>query len=370
METHTHHEAAALGAELEARLLQRLVEEWRSINYCYFKDSLRLPVLQLSNTRARLGQWHGELRSLEISRTLVLERPWVEVLEVLKHEAAHQYVEERLGVHEAPHGPTFASVCERLGIDGRATADPHAPAAPDDAGDRVVARIRKLLALAQSPNQNEAETAAVTARRLMIKFNIEVDQARAADQTAKRRYGYRHLGRGSGRILEHERRLAKILVNYFFVEGIWLPIYRPLEGKRGTVFEICGLEANLLMAEHVHAFLTATAERLWSEYRRTSKRTSNRDRQAFLAGVMRGFESKLAAQTAELQEQGLVWVPAPDLNAYFRLRYPKITTFSRSGATRNQAYAEGTAAGTKIVLSQPVASGPSGGRPKALRSGR
>ena len=77
----------------------------------------------------------------------------------------------------------------------------------------------------------------------MLKFNIEVDQAllgpdplarRDYPTLARRNYGYRHLGRGSGRVLEHDRRLAKILIDYFFVEGMWLPIYRPLEGKRGT----------------------------------------------------------------------------------------------------------------------------------------
>lgn len=371
MSTQAQREAAALSVELEAKLLERLIYEWRSINYTYFDDALRLPVLHLSDTRTRLGQWHGELRSLEISRPLVLERPWPEVIEVLKHEVAHQYVDERLGiVDETPHGPTFQKVCERLGIDGRATAAPDAPApVEDDPAAKTIARIRKLLALAQSPNQNEAETAATAARRLMLKFNIEIDQTRTSEPASNRRYGYRHLGRGSGRILEHERRLAKILINYFFVEGIWLPIYRPLDGKRGTVFEICGLEANLLMAEHVHEFLTATAERLWTEYKQTSNRTSNRDRQAFLAGVMRGFEAKLAAQSADFQEQGLVWVPAPDLHKYFRKRYPKTTTVRRNGASRNEAYVEGSKAGKSIVLSQPVSSSSTSGRPKALRAG-
>jgi hypothetical protein len=367
-------EAAQLSVELEAKLLERLTLEWQAINYTYFGDVLRQPILQLSDTRARLGQWHGELRSLEVSRTLVIEQPWAEVIEVLKHEVAHQYVEEVLGiVDETAHGPSFRKLCARLGIDARAAAPADrsdgSDADPSDAAGRIVARIRKLLALAQSPNQNEAENAATAARRLMIKFNIEVDQARP-ETGEQRRYGYRHLGRGSGRILEHDRRLAKILVDYFFVEGIWLPIYRPLDGKRGTVFEICGLEPNLQMAEHVHAFLTATAERLWAEYKRETQRSSNRDRQAFLAGVMRGFEAKLAAQSSEFQAQGLVWVPAADLRQYLRRRYPKTTTVRRGGASRNDAYAEGNRAGKSIVLSQPVHTGPSGGRPKALRGAR
>ncbi|PRP94297.1 SprT-like domain-containing protein [Enhygromyxa salina] len=375
MSERAHHEAAQLSVELEVKLLERLAYEWRAINYTYFKDALRQPVLRLSDTRARLGQWHGELRSLEVSLPLVLERPWTHVIEVLKHEVAHQFIDERMNVDETAHGPTFRRICERLGIDARATGDPGDAAGPDtpaDASDstsRLVARIRKLLALAQSPNQHEAETAATAARRLMLKFNIEVDATEGVD-ASRRHYGYRHLGRPTGRVLEHDRRLARILLDYFFVEGLWIPVYRPLEGKRGSVLEICGLEANLVMAEHVHAFLSATALRLWSTYKRDSERSSNRDRQAFLAGVMRGFETKLAAQSQQFTEQGLVWVPAPDLNGYFRRRYPKLETVRRGGARRNEAYAEGSRAGRQIVLSQPVASSTSSGPRKALGRGR
>lgn len=371
----TEREVAQLSVELELKLMGRLLAEWASINYQYFRDSLRPPVFRLSDTRQRLGQWDGEHRSLEISRTLVLERPWPEVVEVLKHEVVHQFIDERMHVDESAHGPTFRSICERLAIDGRAQGDPRDTASSeDDPASRVIARIRKLLALAQSPNQNEAETAATTARKLMLKFNIEVDRARAAaseDGDLRRRYGYRHLGKPSGRILEHDRRLARILTDFFFVEGVWIPVYRPLEGKRGSVFEICGLEANLQMAEHVHAFLSATALRLWAAYKRETKRGSNRDRQAFLAGVMRGFQTKLQDQSKGFQEQGLVWIPAAELNTYFRRRYPKIQTVRRSGARRNDAFSEGSKKGRDIVLSQPVESGKGGGgRPKALGRGR
>ncbi len=359
--------AAELSAELEAKLLGRLVDEWESINFTFFSGALRKPVLRLSETRERLGQWNGELRSLELSRALVLEHDWVEVIEVLKHEVAHQFVDECLSVDEPPHGPTFRRVCERLGIDARASGSAATPPAADDPASRTVDRIRKLLALAQSPNQHEAEAAATAARRLMLKFNIEAEHAAGPAASERRHYGFRHLGRPSGRILEHDRRLASILANYFFVQSLWIPVYRPLVGKRGSVLEICGLHANLLMAEHVHAFLSATATRLWSEYARASGRSSNRDRQAFLAGVMRGFDAKLGAQSRQFQEQGLVWVPTAELDRYFRRRYPKIQTVRRGGARRNDAYSEGHRAGNEIVLSQPVESGPSGRRPKALR---
>ena len=358
----------ALSAALEAKLLARVVEEWDSINFMYFREVLRRPVFRLSDTRSQLGQWVPGVRGLELSRPLVLEHPWSVVVEVLKHEVAHQFVDEVMRVHEPPHGPTFQRVCAQLGIAGHARAELPPPSAVDDDPENlVVQRIRKLLALAESPNQHEAEAAAIAARKLMLRFNIE-GEAEAPSQ-GRQRYGFRHLGRPSGRVMEHDRRLARILTTYFFVDGLWVPVYRPLEGKRGSVLEICGLEPNLAMAEHVHAFISETAVSLWAEYRKTATRTSNRDRQAFLAGVMVGFDSKLSAQNHQFQEQGLVWVPGAELEAYFKRRYPRTQTVRRGGASRNAAYARGEEAGGSIVLSKPVESQGSGGRPKALRSG-
>jgi len=359
-----------LSIELESKLFARLVEEWEQINYTYFKDVLRTPVLRLADTHERLGQWHGELRSLELSRAFVLSRPWVEVLEVLKHEMAHQFVDECLMVDETAHGPTFRRVCERMGIDASATGVLSRSQDEDDPAYRTLDRVRKLLALAQSPNQHEAEVAATAARRLMVKYNIEAEQA-AADITERRRYGFRHLGRPTGRIFEPDRWLGSILASYFFVKVVWVSVYRPLEGKRGTVLEITGLEANLVMAEHVHAFLSASAARLWSEFKRSTKLRSNRDRITFLAGVMRGFDAKLAAQSEQFQEEGLVWVPGAELRVYFHRRHPRLQSVRRGGGRKNmEVYDQGQRAGREIVLSKPVETGPSGRAPLALAGGK
>ena len=47
-----------------------------------------------------------------------------------------------------------------------------------------------------------------------------------------------------------------------------MPVYRAREGKRGSVLEIVGTEANLAMAEYVHAFMMHTAEELWAAHKR------------------------------------------------------------------------------------------------------
>ena len=335
------------------------------MNLTFFKGALRRPQLRLSDASARLGQWDGGLRSIELSRALILQRPWGEVVEVLKHEVAHQFVDECLAVDEPPHGPTFRGICERLGIHGSPQLATDEAGGEPAAEDRIVTKIRKLLALADSPNQHEAENAASLAQKLMLRFNVEVDALPARPD-----FGFRQVGVASGRIFEHQRRVAVILGEHFFVEAIWVPAYRPREGKRGSVLEICGSRPNLAMAAYVHDFLHATAERLWKAYRRERGIASNRDRRTFLAGVMEGFEGKLDAQRTEFRREGLVWVPHAELGRYFRRRHPYVRSVRGAGVRRSDAYAEGQRAGGEIVLSRPVEDGPSGRAPRALGPGR
>ncbi len=138
--------------------------------------------IELSDAASRLGRWVPDVRTIEIARRLVLEQPWGVVVEVLKHEMAHQYVHEVLGaVDESAHGPAFRDLCERLGIDASAAGMP-AAAGTTDEDARVLERIARLLALAESANVNEAQAAMNAAQRLMLKHNLEsvVDARRAA----------------------------------------------------------------------------------------------------------------------------------------------------------------------------------------------
>lgn len=358
-----------LTAELEAALLRRLGQEWDGLNLQIFRGAMRRPVLRLGASTRRVGQWDSAHRTLELSREFILREPWGLVLEVLKHEMAHQYVDERLAVDEPPHGPAFQALCARLGIDGAAVGLrppagdlPSAQTAAVERQDRLVARVQKLLALAESSNLHEAENAASAAQKLMLRYNIE-----RASRVSQRDFGFIHLGTPSGRTYEHQRRVSVILTEHYFVEAIWVPVYRPLEGKRGSVLEICGTGPNLRMAEHVHDFLHASAERLWAAHKRARGIRGNKDRRAYLAGVMEGFEKKLDRQKARLQQEGLVWVPGGKLRSYLRTRHPHVRSISSAGNRRNEAFTEGHLAGGRLVLSKPVEPGTSRRAPRALK---
>jgi len=339
-------DAPRLSAALETALLHELREQYRLLAQTYFKGSLELPQIELVPTRARLGRWVAATRTIELSRPFVLKEPWGVVVEVLKHEMAHQYVSEVLGERdETPHGPSFRAVCERLGIDAAASGVPSASKTDDPVLKKVGDRIARLLALAESPNVHEAEAAMAAAQRLLLKHNIELREARAA-----RGYVWRHLGRPTGRTTEAERLLSLLLSKHFFVEAIWVPVYRPLEGKRGSVLEICGTPENVEIAEYVHGYLVATAENLWREHKVKHGIRGDRDRRTFLAGVMSGMTEKLDREAKKSAEAGLVWVADGDLVAYFRRRHPHIRHVRYAGQRRSEAYAHGREAGRKIII--------------------
>ena len=337
-----------LTVELERALMHELVAEYKRLNDDFFRGSLSLPSLELTDMRGRLGCWTESRRTIELSRPALLTHGWGVVSEVLKHEMAHQYVSEVLQERgETAHGPAFRGVCARLGVDAAASG---LPAAVQDEGERrLVDRIARLLALAESPNVHEAEAAASAAQRLMLKYNLDVSSGPRA-----RAYGFLHVGKPTGRVTEAERILAMILGKYFFVEVIWVPVYRVLEAKRGTVLELCGSEANLAMAEYVHAFLTNTSNQLWAEHKRAARIRSDRDRRVFLAGVMSGFGEKLQRQSERHREEGLVWVRDADLGGFFKKRHPRVRHVRYAGSRKNEAYAHGRAAGGRIVLRKGV----------------
>jgi hypothetical protein len=340
-----------LSARLEEQCLRALAVEWFGINALFFRERLVRPQFALVRERGRLGYWDRGSRTLAISLACVLEHPWPVVVDVLKHEMAHQYVDEVEGVYgETAHGPRFREVCARLGIDPRASGTRPREASDDD---RVIEKVARLLALAGSSSEHEAEAARTAARRLMLKHNVEAPGGR-------RDYGTRVLGEAKGRTSEHERRVGSLLGEHFFVEVLWIPVYVPATGKRGHVLEIAGTEANLAMAEYAFAFIHRAAEDSWKAHKKAHGVRGNGDRRAYLAGVVAGFHRRLDDDAKQTRDAGLVWVGDADLQRFFRERHPRIVHVRRGSQAGREAFGAGQVEGRKLVLHRPVAAAATG----------
>jgi predicted SprT family Zn-dependent metalloprotease len=338
-----------LTAELLRVSTRVLIETYEDLNRSLFKGSLERPVLAFVDRGRRLGQWHSAERRLELSEQLLLEHGWGILLEVLKHEMAHQYVDEVLRLtDEGPHGDAFRRICEARGIDASATGLPHAEPMNDERTKRID-QVTKLLRLAKSSDVHEAAAATSAAQRLMLKYNLTELESGPSHQ-----YSHRHLGQATGRVTEAERILACILGEHFFVQVIWVSLYRPLEGKRGSVLEICGTPENLELASFVYSYLLDSAERLWLAYKSEHSIKGNAQRREFLAGVLTGVRDKLATDKRRSEREGLVWVGDGELSAYFKRRHPHIRWIRGESKVRPDAWGKGRDAGRALELSRPL----------------
>ncbi len=350
-----------LTLELERAALAAIRNSYEDLNGTFFRWRLVAPSFELVDSVSRLGRWVGAGRRIELARSLLLQHSWGVLIEVLKHEMAHQFVAEVLGVtDETSHGPAFRQVCEERGFDARAAGLPTTTGADDERG-RVLDRIAKLLALAESPNEHEAQAAMSAARRLMLKYNLD-----AVKSGVRQSYTYRHLGEPSGRIGAEVRSLASLLAEHFFVEVIWVPVWRPLVGKRGTVLEVCGTVENVELAAYVYTFMGHTSERLWREHKRATGVRRDAGRQSFLAGVMSGFKEKLTRERYRSEQEALVWQGDAELANFFRTRHPHIRHQRYLSRASSSAYAEGRRAGQNIVLHRGVRAGSSDGAIRLL----
>jgi len=331
----------------DSRLLRALQAEWRSVNTDLLGGALTPPVLGLSEGSLRLGRWERASRSISLSRTLVCERPWGEVRAVLAHEMAHQYTDEVLGVHdEAAHGPAFAHTCARMGISQAARGVPE-PLAEES---RALRRIRKLLALAESPNEHEARLASARAQRLMLEHNLQV-QATPSPQ----RYASCQIGGVKARFSAHEKILSGLLAKHFFVQCLWMTGFDARAGRPGRYLELSGTPENLEMAVWVHAFLLETSERLWRDRKRALGLVGDTERRRFLAGVMAGFDEQLCGQAVTNRREGLIWVGDAGLQEFFARSHPRTITRQGPRVLATDAFHEGKDAGRGIVLRKPVA---------------
>jgi len=361
----------AATTEFENIVLTELSRAWHSnvLKFKWNKSGITAPQFRITEAHVdHWAQWVPSKREMHFSRHLVSTRPWNEVLEVLKHEMAHQYVSEVLKVTgEPPHGPAFKSVCKQYNIDAAVRGTPGADKVTTT--NHIVEKIQNLLkkTVENGASEEEAKAAASIAHNLMLKYNIELQE-----KNEELGYTVRYLGGVTGRIQGYMSELAALISKYYFVEIIWISSYDPRTKKKGHELEISGTEENVEVAEYVYNFISKAAVETWEnklkdknfkfslhqEFNRnfgysgyapqsiqgfiTSSRTN------FLIGFVRGFREQLKQAEAQEQEAGLILRKDPNLEAFYHQRHPHIQNIKRGGGfanpnMRNQGFAEGQA---------------------------
>lgn len=366
---------ALLAEAVDRRILHGLSLEYDHALHCMPSDTaseMRKPFFRLSLNHHRVGSWHFAKREISISRKLALSYPWYAVREVLLHEMAHQMADEVFGaIGETAHGPAFQTACKFLQADPKASGsypalhDSHEENAISDQ-QRLFDRVKKLMALSSSENPHEAAAAMAKANELIVKFNLPFLEGRLPSS-----FSTIFLGQPALRHFREDYRLAHLLQEFYFIEGLWVSSYVLAKGKMGRVFEASGTETNLKIAAYVYDCVCNYIENKWRIFS-AGKKMGRFRKSDFASGIITGFHEKLEKERyphhLNSNERALIIKGDPHLKAFFAERHPSIRTFRNRGSAMNAGiYNQGIETGRQLSLLKGVESNSS---PKVKLIGR
>lgn len=354
---------------LEQAILEKLYQEWRISVLSLGKrepslvSRMERPGIVIVDMEKTLGLWDPNLKEIRMARHLVREGRWDSVVEVLRHEMAHQLASTfPEAVLETAHGPLFADCCILLNANPKASGSYQTLEErvwSEDGGDddRIMVKVKKLMALAASQNPHEAALAAAKAGELIARYNIEAIESKQSRQFESIIITPATLKRSQAQTLA-----ALIVDQHYFVESVWIPVYVSEKKKMGMALEISGTRANLKIADYVFDFLLSYARRSWLEYK--SINPSCRSRSGYMTGVVNGFRETLDAKKSSAGKRGdsdsgnaLVVPRDHQLDAYVGCRYPSLRRSGiYHGSTSRDAYSSGFSKGRGLVVSKAVTS--------------
>lgn len=363
--------AAAMTDFRERQWIEKLYEEFAAI--CH-QRSLRLhkPLIVIASGLSTWGSWESATRRISLSRSLISQYSWDFVCRIFEHELAHLIADEILG-GDSGHGPVFQNACEMLGLPREfrsATVEaaeqlPHwrDDSCTDPEERRILGRVEKLLALADSANEHEAAAAMLRVHEILRKYNMDLREGdwergfvRLTIDTQRRRLARTYF------------LIAGILSDHYGVRVIFASTFNAETCESCQALEILGTRQNVLMAEYVYHFLLNRIEVLWKRYQRLNRATASA-RTSYLVGLLNGFAQKMkqgssAAQSAEVGSRpcgSLIRAEQTALSDYVHTQFPRLASRGSGRlALDANSYEAGRQEGRRISVKKGV--GESGGQ--------
>jgi hypothetical protein len=376
------HGAVKEKERLRSRWTAQLYLEAERITY-QFRLKLSPAVVRIGDFSEPLARWNPAIRALEFSFGFIYAEAWEVVVEVLKHEMAHQIVDE-IFRQNCGHGPYFKKAAAMLGLQSWAAVacidlprlallkQRSRQLSPEQ--QRLMSRVHKLLALASSANQCEAELAMQKVHELYAGYQLSLLQ-----ELVKPDFISILIPSRQKRMATYQSLIASLLVKFFHVQVIHTSSYHALDCTEYKTLELCGVPHQVEMAEYVYHFLNERARAFWREHQKEQRQhplsKKGQRPQAFYQGVIAGFTDKLqeqqerreaAATIATLQRTA---APQPTARAtalmraqeerrleeFVRSRHPRLHNcrVGRGGSSAS-LYAAGKKKGQQLVLHRPL----------------
>lgn len=160
----------------QQKRLGELYSEIKNEELRAYKLRYRCPKLYIGRYEKNwLGSYHAKDNTIQLSEKLVnLKQEAID--QVILHELAHHFQRCKYGNRGHNHGEGFKEMCGYLGIEPKATMNIKEFNEEVNATvkeEKLLAKVEKLFALGESPNEEEASAAIAKANELIQKYNLE-----------------------------------------------------------------------------------------------------------------------------------------------------------------------------------------------------
>lgn len=321
------------------------------------------------------GEWHKDSRTIVFSGKLLRNYEAAAVEYVMRHEVAHQIVDEIFDIEGLPHGEAWERACKIVDIEAnRCASSDFLIGFQGRFSSNLIEKIRKLIIHGNdnAVTREESELFLTKAQELMIRHNIDMRVLNGGE--GKRFYIKRPVGPLMARKNSWVGGMATLVSNYYDVRCI----YTYCNNKRRI--EFFGDPSNLDIAEYIFHALLNQGEYLWEEYKNNhqakvkndetyrqnigvynNKLYSRISKSAFMAGLISGYEAKLSMEKSiildkiDKEDKAIILSSDGMLDEAYEKQYNP--SKGQRYTTRGQGYSAGYVAGSKLSLSQGVRGG-------------
>lgn len=303
------------------------------------------PNLVSSNSEKCLGYYHAEYNNNHFffSDELLSEGVSYDTFkEIVEHEVAH-FIDEQL-YHHMGHNGSFKHICENLGISQNSAYLTHKLTQVEQTS-HVLNKVKKLLALSESDNVNEASLAWAKAKELMQSYGIH-------DTSDNESNIYRI---GLVRYKKYTQELKTVAHIACKISGCWLLLS---DDGVANVAYAHGTKTECEVASYLFDYLRKELNRYYEEAKKNNN-FSYGSKTSFYIGVSKSMCERFEKQ--ELETTGTEVVEYQKENGklakefiygYSGFRHTKSKTRVRDGS----AYTSGINAGKSVAIRGGISS--------------
>jgi hypothetical protein len=303
----------------------------------------------------RLGYFDSRSYELGLSKKLMYQAKDEVLKNIIRHELAHFMCYLLLGP-QILHGEEFHTACKSFGW-GPEVYSAYANIAiendkfsdSDEKTEKILARLKKLLALASSDNIHERELATLKANQLLLEHNLDLSKSRH-DSNEEIVY--------VKRVVEATRKNAKHVAIYEILKTFFVsPVFN--HGRGIFYLEVIGDITSVELADYVAHFLDTELDVLWKKTQKENPRLKGKSsKNSFFSGVAKGYIEKIEKQKSTLANGSELVALEKNIQQNLRIVYPRIGHSSLSSGMHNaDAHNAGKLKGSNLSIKPALNSG-------------